>query len=74
MEMSRKNGRHGARGGGVMHISPFDFDLYDAMRVRFALKRLDLTAWKSKPESNPARKENKRAKVKAARKQRRRQS
>ena len=57
-----------------MHISPFDFDLYDAMRVRLALKRLDLTAWKSNPESNPARKENKRAKVKAARKQRRRQS
>lgn len=56
-----------------MHVSPFDFSPYDAMRVRLALKRNCRAAPESKPEPNRAGKAIKRAKVKAARKQRRRQ-
>jgi hypothetical protein len=57
-----------------MHVSLFDFNPYDAMRVRLALKRDCRTAPENKPEPSLAGKAIKRAKVKAARKQRRRQS
>jgi hypothetical protein len=57
-----------------MHVSLFDFNLYDAMRARLALKRNCPAVPESKPEPSLAGKAIKRAKVKAARKQRRRQS
>ncbi len=57
-----------------MHVSLFDFNLYDAMRARLALKRNCPAVPESKPKPSLAGKAIKRAKVKAARKQRRRSS